>query len=150
MHPPDWGAKPCFYSKKEAQTPRGWICQVWDGFGGWHNGGRRFEFMGRKSTTYIEVSHLVWESFISSNHFIQVENHPPWVHSPPFCGSDLDSLLWWLNMLTYPHKCPIKYPQQLSHLRDKSHTRCLWFRDWIFSSFPIYLTLWAILERKSK
>ena len=78
------------------------------------------------------------------------KNDPPWVNSPPFCGSDLEPLLWWLKMLLYAHKYPIQYPQQLLHLKDKSQTSFLWFRDWIFSNFPIYLTLQVILERKSK
>ena len=31
--------------------------------------------MGDEAATYLEVSHLVWEAFTSSNHFIQVEKH---------------------------------------------------------------------------
>ena len=64
------------------------------------------------------------------------QNHPPWENSPTFCGSELDPLIWWLNMFLYAHKFPRQYPQQLWHLRDKSQTSCLWFRDWIFSNFP--------------
>ena len=78
------------------------------------------------------------------------QNHPPWVNSPTFFGSDLDPLLWWLKMLLYAHKCPKQYPQQRWHLRDKSQTSFLWFRNWGFSNFPNYLTLWVIFERKSK
>ena len=78
------------------------------------------------------------------------QNHPPWVNSPPFCGSDLEPLLWWLEMLLYAHKCPRQDLQQLWHLRDKFQTSCFWFRNWIFSNFSIYLTLWVIMERKSK
>ena len=76
------------------------------------------------------------------------QNHPPWLNSPPFCGSVLETLLWWLKMLIYAHKCPIKNLQQLWHLRDKSQTSCLRFRNWMFSNFLNYLTLLFILERK--
>ena len=31
--------------------------------------------MGEDVTTSLEVSHLVWEAFTSSNHFIQVAKH---------------------------------------------------------------------------
>ena len=51
IHPSEWGERPCFYSKKEAQTPGGRICQVWGGFGGWENHGRKFEFMGGEAST---------------------------------------------------------------------------------------------------
>ena len=124
-----WGRKPCFYSKNGAQIPRGRIFQVWGGFGGWDNGGRSFEFMGGNYYSYIYVSHLVWESFTSSDHFIQVEKPPSMREFAP---------LLWLKMILYAHKFMKQYLQQLWHLRDKSQISCLWFRNWIFSNFPIY------------
>ena len=74
IHPLDWRAKPYFYSKKEAQTPRAEFvkCEVVLGVEIMVG---RFEFMGGKYSTYIEVSHLVLEAF-TSNHSIQVAKPP--------------------------------------------------------------------------
>ena len=49
--------------------------------------------MGEKDSTYIEVSHLVWEAFTSSNHFIQVTKPPSMSEFTPFCGSELEPLI---------------------------------------------------------
>ena len=52
--------------------------------------------MGGNSMTYIEVPHLVWEAFTSSNHFIQVAKPPSMRKFAPLLWGEFDNCeMFW-------------------------------------------------------
>ena len=107
--------------------------------------------MGGNSSTCNPVSHFLWEASTSSNHSFQVAKqtlnermHPSFVEvswSSSFDGLRcspmlINSLHMILKLLDTSATC---------HRPSSSDSR-----NWIFSIFPNYLTLYVILERKSK
>ena len=100
------GGKPCFYSKKEAQTPRGRIWQVWGVLGVEKMVGGGPECLNEGMPPILRYPTWFGKPLSPLTTSSKWQNHPPWVNSPPFCGSDLDPLLWWLKMLLYAHNVP--------------------------------------------